>query len=78
MEYKYILVSSIFCSDNIIRTGYGIAWMCEHDGVAVNLQSISDISSDKSCVEQLVDKCNRLRLSPFHLSDAVDDFLANL
>ena len=36
---------------------------------------ISDVSADKSKVEELVDLCNKEQLEPVHIYDVIEDFL---
>ena len=54
------------------HTTYGIALA---DGSDL-IQSVSDLSSDKQRVERLAELCTQLDLSPEHLSDVIEDFLA--
>jgi hypothetical protein len=65
-------------SNKECRISYGIVVYSEidKDGTATIIASIRDISSDKKAVEELVQKCNLLKLSLLHLSDVVEDFLA--
>lgn len=42
-----------------------------------NLQ-IDDISTDKGRVKNFVDDINKYQLSPIHLGDVVDDFVASM
>ena len=60
------------------RISYGVAAYadCFTDGSALVVETVSDISSDRESIEEFVDKCNSLSLSPEHLRDAVEDFLA--
>ena len=59
------------------RVSYGIAAFTDAntDGTATIIYSIHDITSNKKRLSQLVDDCNRLKLSIVHLSDVVKDFL---
>lgn len=61
------------------RTSYGIAAYsgAELDGTTTVLLHISDITCDASKITELVELCNRLELSPIHIYDVVDDFLAS-
>lgn len=78
MEYKYITIgSTLFDGDNV-RTSYGISVIQVCDGIAIVLQSVIDVSSDRESIDLLVDTCNKLELDPIHLNDVVDDYLANL
>ena len=72
---KYILIESIYVGESSSRTGYGIA-LIEDDASVI--QSVSDLSADRTAVEQFVRVCNNLLLSPEHLMDAVDDFVAGI
>ncbi|WP_195985546.1 DUF6514 family protein [Clostridium sp. D33t1_170424_F3] len=47
---------------------------CERNGTLI-LQ-IADLSFSGPSVEQLAEQCNRLGLSPLHLRDVAEDFLA--
>lgn len=51
---------------------YGLA--CYENGTLV-LQ-IADLSLSGPSVERLAEQCNRLELSPLHLRDIAEDFLA--
>ncbi len=37
--------------------------------------SVEDLSLDKQAVEALVEKCNRLQLSPIHFREVLEDFM---
>ena len=47
-------------------------------GITCGNRIIKDISIDKKKVEQLVELCNKNKLSPIHLDDVIDDFLVDL
>ncbi len=60
------------------RQVYGIA-LCtrdQHEGESTILSKVADISFDHDRLAELVLQCNRLALSPIHLYDVVEDFLA--
>lgn len=61
------------------RTSYGIVAYsnADKDGSKTIVASVRDVTSDKSSLTELVNDCNRLRLSTVHLIDVVEDFLAN-
>ena len=61
-----------------VRTSYGIAVYAdaEHDGTATVVSSFSDVCSDRRPLDNLVEWCNLLQLSPTHLRDVIDDFLS--
>ena len=44
-------------------------------GISCDKISLDDISTDVERVRELVDKCNRNKLSPTHIFDVVEDFL---
>ena len=73
VEEKYVLGESQ-------RTAYGIAAYAdaETDGTATIVASVNDISSQKDRVEEFIEKCNRVHLSPRDLKDAAEAFLEEL
>ena len=44
-------------------------------GISYGTVSIDDVSTDRVEMMNLIDKCNRLELSPTHLFEVVEDFL---
>ena len=59
------------------RRGYGIvayAHMEEDTGLTV-VASVSDVTSEREALEDLVRLCNELSLDPCHIYDVVEDFL---
>ena len=72
----YGLLSSEVSSGQTARTSYGIT-LCQTDaGVPIIIRSVTDLTTDKARARALVDRCNRLALSPIHLDDIIEDFLA--
>lgn len=69
---RYILIKSICTLEDTEHIIYGIALV---DGSDL-IESVNDLSCDKQRVERLVELCTRLELSPEHLPDVIDDFLA--
>ena len=69
---RYILIKSIYTLENTEHTIYGIALA---DGSDL-IESVNGLSCDRQRVERLAELCTRLELSPEHLSDVIDDFLA--
>ena len=61
------------------RKAYGIAAYsgADADGTATVVAHVSDITCDEAAIGELVELCNRLELSPMHLYDVVEDFLAS-
>jgi hypothetical protein len=49
----------------------------DSDGTATVVAHVSDITCDEEAICELVELCNRLELSPIHLYDVVEDFLAS-
>jgi len=74
----YGITEETYRTKNSSRTAYGIAAYAdpETDGTAAVVASVRDISADREKVEILVCECNRLAVSPCHLTDIVEDFLA--
>lgn len=69
---KYILIKSSYTLEDAEHTTYGIALA---DGSDL-IESVSGLSCDKQRVERLAELCTQLDLSPEHLSDVIEDFLA--
>lgn len=61
------------------RISYGIAvYDSGADGsIAAVIERISDITSDRERLSELVDTCNLLKLEPDHLDEVVEDFLSD-
>jgi len=77
-DITYGITEEIYTLGDDRRVSYGIAAYSnsESDGTATIVVSIRDISSDKSQISKLVNVCNRLSLSTYHLMDVICDFLA--
>ncbi len=76
-EQLYILIESNYAVNGIRYTTYGIALAEIMDGCAMILESIPDLSPDKERIRQLAQLCTELHLSPLHLDDVIEDFLAD-
>ncbi len=68
---KYILIKSAFLSEGKLNLLYGVRCVAGWR----TLETCRGISSNKSSVQRLVLSCNRLKLSPIHLADVVEDFI---
>ena len=70
IEEKYLLGANA-------RRSYGIAVYADekNNGAGVAIMSVHDVTADRKGIEKLISTCNRLELSPIHLSDVIDDFL---
>ena len=69
---KYILIKSSYTLEDAEHTTYGIALS---EGSSL-IESVNGLSCDKQKVERLAELCTQLDLSPEHLSDVIEDFLA--
>ena len=78
MNYRYLPIRETYTDGEQTRTGYGIAAVLEHDGCTIITESFMDLCPDRVPVERLVNLCNVLKLDVLHLSEVVDDFLADL
>lgn len=78
MNYRYLMIRETYTDGEKTRTGYGIAAVSEQNGCMTVTESFMDLCPDKTPVERLVKLCNELKLDAVHLSEAVDDFLADL
>ena len=72
MDCKYVLVRDTYSDDTGAHEGYGIAVI---DRDKITISAAHDLSRSESEVADLVEKCNRLKLSPAHFQDVVEDFL---
>ncbi len=73
---QYIMIETSCTVNGITGKTYGIALAEYVDGQTVILEAVPDLSADKERVMRLAEMCTELRLSPEHLADVVDDFLA--
>lgn len=78
MTIQYGITEEIYYLQEKQRISYGIAAYAdaEQDGTAIIVASVHDITMDKARLSEFIQKCNHWGLSPLHLEDAVDDFLA--
>ena len=78
----YGIIEEIYVFEGYSRISYGIAAYApsnadfDTDITASILTSVRDISSDRKTVENLVRLYNHMSLSPSHLADVAEDFLA--
>ena len=73
----YGVREEIYSVNGRARCGYGIvayAPMEDDTGLAV-IASVSDVTSDREALEDLVLLCNEIGLDPCHLYNVVEDFL---
>ncbi len=71
----YDLIETTCDCDGIIRVCYGIAvYTAPCRGGTFRLFAVAkDIASDPQAVLSLIERCNRLHLSPMHFFDVVED-----
>ncbi len=72
MLVRYEVTEGDFGLDGESYRSYGVAVM--EDGVA--LKRIDDVSLEKNDIVNLVNLCNELELSPVHIDDVIENFLA--
>ena len=75
MNYKYVLIETLYHNGTFFRKCYGIAAISTLDNVSV-LAEVSDISINMENVKQLVDLCNTEMLDIIHLENIVCDYLS--
>lgn len=78
MDIQYGITEEKYILDDQTRFSYGIAIYAglSEDGIMTILDEINDITDDKATVEALSMLYNDLQLSPIHLKDVIEDFLA--
>ena len=69
VEYEICMTKSKVIPDMYT---YGIDVICD----AEKCMAIEDISTDSECVEALKELCNRCKVSPLHIKDVIEDFMA--
>lgn len=76
-DISYGVVEEIYALGDELRVSYGIAGYSnpESDGTATIVVSIRDVCFDKACILKLINMCNRLSLSTYHLMDVICDLL---
>ena len=74
MNYRYVLLEST-CNE---YKEFGIAAICEQDGIEVIFDSFSNLLLNKQLMLGFVNLCNSKKLSLCHLYDAVIDFIAEM
>ncbi len=72
---SYEMIEERYEEGEQTRVSYGIAVCAESNGVVDTIRTVDDITSDRERLLCLVQDCNRLKLSPLHILDVVDDFL---
>lgn len=74
----YGLTKETYTLNGASRQAYGIAAYADadEDGTATIVKSIHDITANEQSLKDLIERCNRLELSPIHLMDVVEDFLS--
>ena len=79
LNVTYVIIEEKYTFGNESRISYGIS-ACANENeanTATVVASIHDITSNKEKLINLIDDCNRLKLSTVHLRDVVDDFLSD-
>lgn len=79
MMITYGVVEERHAQNGTERVSYGIAAYSDvqNNNTATILASVADVTDDKHKLTALVEQCNRLELSPVHLMEVVEDFLAH-
>ena len=75
---RYGIIEGLFSNGEKEEITYGIAAynVANAESSTVIVASVSDITIDRKRLEALVELCNREKLSPIHLKNVVEDFLA--
>jgi len=78
MGIKYGVVEELFKGEAMTRKWYGIAGYADYDhcGTSSIVLLIGDITDDLDSITRLVNRCNKMQLSPEHLRDIVDDYIS--
>lgn len=61
--------------DEMISYGIAVLENIKAENVVLILDSVRNISTNRAKVENLIKRCNELKLSVIHLQDVIDDML---
>lgn len=78
MTCFYQVVKTTYPNNKKYPEEYGIVATAEEYGSTVVLSSVYRVCANFEEITRLADLCNRLELDPIHLTDVVEDFLAEL
>ena len=73
--YVYATVESECQTEGFKYIGYGI---CVRDERTGKQRLFRDISVRKREIDELVKRCNALKLDPVHIEDVIEDFLFDM
>lgn len=76
MNYKYVLIETLYHNGTFSRKCYGIAAISTLDNISV-LAEVSDLSIKLEDVKQLVNLCNKEMLDIIHLENVACDYLSH-
>lgn len=68
---SYFLIVGTYLLEAETHIGYGIGYRSRNQVVY-----FEDITTDLLAMTDLIFLCNKLKLSPIHLEDVVEDFIA--
>lgn len=74
MECFYVLTVDEICE----METYGIAIMISYNDCLTVINAFPDISMCRKDVETLVNRCNSLDVSAYHITDIIEDFLSSI
>ena len=73
---KYVRITSHYPCNGCERVTYGIGLTDDTSDEPILLETICDLSQNKTAVDRLIELCNALQLDPIHLRDVAEDFLS--
>lgn len=79
MKITYGIIDECYGMGVGMRRSYGLAAYApaEPNDTATVICAVHDITADRCALDALMQKCNELELSPIHLFDVVEDFIAD-
>ena len=79
VSITYGITKEIYSLGTESRVSYGVAAYAdaEKDGTATIVASVHDITSDIRGLLKLISECNSLAVSPIHLENIIEDYLAS-
>lgn len=73
---QYRIISEVLATYDCDKyTAYGIQVVSKFENKPIVYSTVSDISTERVQVAEMVEKFNDFELSPIHLMDAIEDML---
>ena len=78
MKTEYCVVEEKYMVREKEHLAYGIAEIEVYEDSYSVIEAIHNCCYEKCIIEKIVEKCNRLDISPIHLNEVIIDLLNNI